>query len=73
MGLIKGGVVVFRDITEARRTDEALRDSENRFRAIMDNSPCADLPQRSGWTIPQTNRQFETLSPNAKDLVGKTG
>ena len=35
----EGRVVVFRDITATKRTDEALMDGEDRFRAIMDNSP----------------------------------
>ncbi|MBX3369720.1 MAG: PAS domain S-box protein [Nitrospira sp.] len=73
MGLIKGGVVVFRDITEARRTDEALRDSENRFRAIMDNSPALIFLKDLEGRYLQANRQFETVSHLAnKDLVGKT-
>ena len=73
MGLIKGGVMVFRDISETTRTDEALRDSEARFRAIMDNSPALIfLKDREGRYL-QANRQFETIFHLAqKDLVGKT-
>lgn len=73
MGLIKGGVVVFRDISETRRTDEALRDSENRFRAIMDHSPALIFIKDLEGRYLQANRQFETVSHVAqKDLVGKT-
>ena len=35
MGLVKGGVVVFRDITESRRTDEALRHSQERYQLLV--------------------------------------
>lgn len=73
MGLVKGGVIVFRDITESRRTDEALRDSEDRFRAIMDNSPALIFLKDLEGRYLQANRQFETVSHlTQKDLVGKT-
>lgn len=35
MGLIKGGVMVFRDISEARRIDEALRHSQERYQLLV--------------------------------------
>ena len=73
MGLIKGGVVVFRDITETRRIDDALRNSENRFRAIMDNSPALIFLKDLGGRYLQANRQFETVSRlTQQDLIGKT-
>ncbi len=72
-GLIKGGVVVFRNITETKRTDEALRDSEARFRAIMDNSPALIFIKDLNGRYLQANRQFETVSHlTQEDLVGKT-
>ncbi len=72
-GQLKGGVVVFRDITAAKRTDEALRDSETRFRAIMDNSPALIFIKDLEGRYLQANRQFETVARlSQQDLVGKT-
>lgn len=72
-GQLKGGVVVFRDITATKRTDEALMDSEDRFRAIMDNSPALIFIKDLEGRYLQVNRQFETLTHlSQQDLIGKT-
>jgi PAS domain S-box-containing protein len=38
-GKIVGVVLVFRDITERKQAEQAIRDSEERFRAVFDHSP----------------------------------
>ncbi|QEG38816.1 PAS domain S-box protein [Roseimaritima ulvae] len=38
-GTIEGGVLVFRDITERRESEKALRESESYFRTMANNAP----------------------------------
>jgi len=72
-GHLTGGVAVFRDITAAKQTEEALRDSEERFRAIMDHSPALIFIKDLAGRYLQANRQFETISHlSPENLVGKT-
>ena len=53
---------VGRDITERRRAKVALRESEERFKAVVDNSPSLISLQDTDSRILMVNRQFETVS-----------
>ncbi|MDR4479199.1 MAG: PAS domain S-box protein [Nitrospira sp.] len=64
---------IIRDISERRQAESALRDSEERFRAIMDNSPALIFIKDLAGRYLQANRQFEIISHlSPGDLAGKT-
>ncbi|HPW14405.1 MAG TPA: PAS domain S-box protein, partial [Nitrospira sp.] len=64
---------IIRDISERRQAETALRDSEERFRAIMNNSPALIFIKDLAGRYLQANRQFEIISHlSHEDLVGKT-
>ena len=61
------------DITDRKRAESALRDSEERFRTIMDNSPALIFIKDLEGRYLQVNRRFETVFHLAnRDVVGKT-
>lgn len=66
-GQAVGVVVVMRDITERVRAEEALRESEKRFRLLAENAQ--DLIYRYQFT---PTRGFEYVSPSATAITGYT-
>ena len=49
-GSVRGGVVVFRDVTERKRAEEALRASEEQYRSLADLIPGIVWTARpDGW------------------------
>jgi PAS domain S-box-containing protein len=62
-----GGILIFsEDITERKRVEEALRESEARFRSVLDNS--VDLIYRMNM---QTG-QYEYISPSVQSVLGRS-
>ncbi len=64
-GAVLGLIGISHDITERYRAEEALRESEDRFKRISENAP--DMIFK--WTYA---RGFEYVSPAALDITGYT-
>jgi len=63
---------ILRDITDRKKTEEALRESEQRLRNIIDTSPDAIVWTDTTGKITLVNRKgFELTGFGEKDLVGK--
>jgi PAS domain S-box-containing protein len=71
-GQLKGGIIVCRDIGDRKQAELALRQSEERLQAILDNSPAVIYVKDVQGRFITVNRQFESLFHCTKaDVVGK--
>ena len=69
----RGVSVFFRDITERKQMEEALRESEQRFRAFMDNNPAIAWAKDEQGRIIYLNRAYEQrFGVRLEDWRGKT-
>lgn len=63
---------VFRDITQRKQMEEALRENEERFRAIFENSGVGISIAELDRTLVQTNPAYQTMTGYSGDeLLGK--
>jgi PAS domain S-box-containing protein len=68
-GSLVGAVVVFRDISERKRAEEALRKSEARLTAIMENAPAEIYLKDVQGRYVLINRYYERLWNVTKEGV----
>jgi len=70
---IVGFIEVSRDITEQKKTDEALKQSEKRFRNIIDNAPFGYYRVGRDGLWQYVNREWERMHGySGADIIGKT-
>lgn len=68
----KGVSVILEDITEQRRADNALRESEDRYRKLVEISPDAVLLHQEGKIIYANPATFRLLGASHSDeIIGK--
>ena len=69
-----GGVAItFSDITEQKKTQDALHESEERFRSVVDTSPAGVTVKDTDGRYLVVNQTFATwMGLKPSDLIGKT-
>ena len=66
-------IQVIEDITERKQIEMALRDSEERFRAVVDNSPSAILlKDLEGRYLLANKKWHEWFNPDGREITNKT-
>jgi two-component system, sensor histidine kinase and response regulator len=71
-GAIHGSVLVLRDITARRKSEESLKESEERFRTLADNIPqLAWMTDDTGWVFWLNKRWFDYTGTTLEESKGR--
>ena len=71
-GAVAGSVIVFRDITERKEAEEAIRDNRRRFEALLESAPDGMVVVDAEGTILLVNSETEALSGYSREeLLGE--
>ena len=62
-------MVNMRDVTERRRVEKALAESEDRYRIIFETTACATVIIDEDMTLSLVNNEFERLSGRSKEEI----
>lgn len=69
-GRVIGASKVARDVTAQRRAEEALRQSEERFRAIVETTPeCVKVVDATGTVLHMNSAGLEMVEADSKEAV----
>ena len=68
-GRVLGAVAVLQDITEYRRTEQALRDSEARLRRVIDEAPLPIMVHAEDGEVVQLSRAWTEASGYSREEI----
>ncbi|HWQ18524.1 MAG TPA: PAS domain S-box protein [Methanotrichaceae archaeon] len=68
-GKVAGSIIIITDLTEHRRTEELLQESENKYRAIFENTGTAMLIIEEDTTISLANAELERITGYTKKEI----
>jgi PAS domain S-box-containing protein len=68
-GIIVGAIETLEDITDLKKAEEVLRESENRYRAIFENTGTAIIIVEEDSTISIANTELEKLTGYTREEI----